>query len=79
MEDNGMVTGVIQTCSVNEARYMLENLLAMAINKSAVTVQSQSKVRQRREDQLMVSSNLWLRRKSWMNLRETTRSQRRLR
>nr|CAB3259095.1 kinesin-like protein KIF21A [Phallusia mammillata] len=44
MEDNAMVSNVIQTCSVNEARYMLENLIPMAVTKSAIVVQAQSKM-----------------------------------
>ena len=44
MEDNGVVSSIVQFCSVNEARYIMENLIATTINKAVFGVQTQNRV-----------------------------------
>ena len=44
MEDTGVMSSIVQYCSTNEARYMLENLIRTTINKCVVEIQTQNRV-----------------------------------
>ncbi|CAK8681521.1 unnamed protein product [Clavelina lepadiformis] len=45
MEDTSLFSSLVQYCSINEARYLLENLISLTVSKASIGVQTQSRLK----------------------------------